>query len=164
VGLDFHLIHSEPAALYMGELPRRWQQTPAPVVVNLCGMFPMGNPIGRVVFGLPMLDLQDPDAVPDRGEVESFLGAVHEHCEAGASYWHCHAGINRSGFGVCAYLHRHRGLSISDAIGLVRSRRDPMVLCNAVFEQTLRKWYGGPSEQDFEPVTMEAYLAARQGR
>lgn len=163
-GLDYHLISEEPVPLYMGELPRRWEEVPTRVVVNLCGVFPMGNALGKVVHGLPMVDVMDPELVPDRRSLEAFLDAVHAHAAVEPSYWHCHAGLNRSGLAVAAYLHRHRGVRISDAIRSMRHRRTPMVLCNSLFERLLRTWYGGEDEKEFEVVSFEQWAAERSGR
>lgn len=151
---SYHLVSETPAPLFMGALPRRWDDVPSRVVVNLCGILPYGDGLfGRVVHLMPMLDVPEPELLPDRGRLESFLDAVHAHAGAEPSYWHCHAGLNRSGFAVAAYLHRHRGARISDAIRGLRGVRSPMVLCNATFERVLREWYGGPDEQALEPVT-----------
>lgn len=163
-GLDYHLISEEPVPLFMGELPRRWEEVPARVVVNLCGVYPLGNALGRVVHGLPMLDVMDPDLAPDRRSLEAFLDAVHSHARAEATYWHCHAGLNRSGLAVAAYLHRHRGVRISDAIRSMRQRRTPMVLCNSLFEGMLREWYGEDDEKAFEIVSFDEWAAERNGR
>jgi hypothetical protein len=162
--LDFHLVSDEPAQLFMGELPRRWEEVPTRVVVNLCGVYPVGEPYGRIVHGMALLDVLDPQLVPARETFESFLDAVHIYAGSEATYWHCHAGINRSGLAVAAYLHRYRGLRISDAIDHLRRTRTPMVLCNNVFERTLRDWYGDDDEQDFDVVPIDTYLARRGGR
>lgn len=163
-GLDFHLVADAPTPVYMGELPRRWDEIPARVVVNLCGVYPAGEPYGRVVHGLALLDVLDPDLLPERQVFESFLDAVHNHAGTEATYWHCHAGLNRSGLALAAYLHRHRGLRISDAIAQLRERRTGMVLCNSLFERTLRRWYGEADEQDFETLSIDDYLVERRGR
>ena len=110
-----------------------------------------------------LLDALDPDLLPDREVFERFIDSVHGHAQSEPSYWHCHAGINRSGLAVATYLHRHRGLAISDAITLIRNQRSPMALCNGLFEATLRKWYGRPDEQDFSPFTLDDYLRGRVG-
>jgi protein-tyrosine phosphatase len=150
---SYHLVSEKPAPLFMGALPNRWDQVPSRVVVNLCGILPYGEGMfGRVVHLLPMLDVPEPELLPERAQLESFLDAVHAHAASEASYWHCHAGLNRSGFAVAAYLHRHRGVRIGDAISWLRGVRSPMVLCNPTFERTLRTWYGGPDEQQSEPV------------
>jgi protein-tyrosine phosphatase len=162
--LDHHLISESPTRLYMGELPRDYTEVPAPVVVNLCGMSPGGAPYGRIVLGLPLLDSLDESLLPERGLMERFLAGVHLHSQRQPSYWHCHAGINRSGFAVAAYLHLYRGLRISDAITELRERRTGMVLCNQLFERTLREWYGAPHEQAFEPTAIEMYLRERLGK
>jgi hypothetical protein len=162
--LDHHLVHESPAPLYMGELPGTWDDVPARAVVNLCGAFPSGDARGRAIFCLPMLDALDSELLPERDLFERFLESVHAYARSEPTYWHCHAGINRSGMSVAAYLHIHRGLKISDAIGVLRERRSKIVLCNGTFEETLRKWYGGPDEQAFEPVAMETYLIGRERR
>lgn len=163
--LDHHLVSESPAPLFMGELPRRWEDVPAAVVVNLCGpMHPLGDACGRVVHQLQLLDVLDPEVLPSRRRIEGFLDAVHEHASTEPTYWHCHAGLNRAGLAVAAYLHRHRGLRISAAIRHLRERRSPMVLCNAYFEGVLREWYGGEDEQAFEPVSIDLWLHEREGR
>jgi hypothetical protein len=162
--LDYHRVSEDPHPIYMGELPRRWSDIPAKVVINMCGVFPLGEPYERRVFALAMLDVQEPEFLPKRAPFERFLDAVHAHAAEEESYWHCHAGINRSGMAVAAYLHRHRGLRISDAIAQLRNRRSAMVLCNTLFEKTLRTWYGGPDEQEFKEFNIEDYLRERVGR
>ena len=153
-----------PAPLFMGELPRRWDDVPARVVVNMCGVYPQGDSGGRIVHGMPLFDVLDPELMPDRRVLEGFLDSVHVHAANEPTYWHCHAGLNRSGLAVAAYLHRHRAMRISVAIRHMRQRRTSMVLCNGLFERRLREWYGGDDEQDFEVRTLDDYLAERDGR
>ncbi len=161
--LDHHLVSSTPAPLYMGELPRDWSEVPARAVFNLCGVYPWGEPFGRVVFSLPMLDALDEGLMPDRAQIERFVDCARAYAEEEPTYWHCHAGLNRSGLVVATYLHRHRGLRISEAIRTLREVRSPMVLCNATFEARLREWYGERDEQDFEPFDMERWIVERTG-
>lgn len=146
--------------MFMGALPSLWEEVPARIVVNLCGIFPLGPVSGRLIYALPLLDLADEAAVPDRRVVEAFLDGVHAYASSEPSYWHCHAGLNRSGFVVAAYLHRHRGLRIGDAIASLRERRSPMVLCNPLFEARLREWYGGSDEQGVV-ISLKGRTAAR---
>lgn len=162
--LDFHLVSTDPTPLYMGELPWDYADVPAPVVVNLCGVFPRSAPLGTIVLAFPMHDTLDPELLPPRSHFEAFVDTVHAWAERQPTYWHCHAGINRSGMAVAAYLHRYRGLSISQAIDNLRRRRSGLVLCNNVFERTLREWYGGPHEQAFEPVGEEVWAREHTGR
>jgi protein-tyrosine phosphatase len=131
----------------MGALPPVWEDVPARVVVNLCGIFPLGNANRRIVYTLPLLDLPDEAVVPKRAAFESFVDAIHAYAASEPTYWHCHAGLNRSGLAVAAYLHRHRGMPIGETIAMLRERRSPMVLCNLVFERRLREWYGTEAEQ-----------------
>ena len=161
--LDHHLISSSPAPLFIGELPRDWSEIPARVVVNLCGAYPWGEPFGRVVFSLPMLDALDASLMPGREQLERFVDAVHAYAAEEPTYWHCHAGLNRSGITVALYLHRHRGMRISEAIESLRTTRSPMVLCNSTFEGSLRTWYGGPDEQEYETFDIESWMVEREG-
>ena len=162
--LDHHLVSDEPTPIYMGELPRDWEEIPAPVVVNMCGMSPGGAPYGRVVLGMPMLDSLEESLLPERDALERFLASVHLHAKEAGSYWHCHAGINRSGLALASYLHLYRGMRISAAIDNLRTRRSGMVLCNQLFERTLRLWYGESDEQDFDPTSIESYLRETLGK
>ncbi len=161
---DSSLILADPP-LWMGELPDQWSDVDLPVVVNLCGVMPGGSPApGQRVHVFPLLDVLDRDVLPTRIAVEKLVDVVHESIDARGSYWHCHAGLNRSGFAVAAYLVRHKGYRISTAIKHMRASRSPMVLCNSLFESTLRNWYGGKDEQTFEPVSFEQWLRERIGR
>lgn len=158
-------MHDDPTPIYVGELPRSYSLVPAPVVINVCGVYPQVQAPVRVVLSLPFLDVPDVTMIPAKDEVERFLEGVHAHASDAASYWHCHAGINRSGFVAAAYLHLHRGMRIADAIETLRSKRSRMVLCNSVFERTLRQWYGRSDEQEFVPFSLEDYLSeARRHR
>jgi hypothetical protein len=116
------------------------------------------------VFGLPLMDVLDRTMSPKRSTLEAFLADVHLEAREAPSYWHCHAGINRSNLAAAAYLHLYLGFRISDAIALLRAKRTKMVLCNHVFEGLLRSWYGEPEEQAFQRFDMNAYLREREGR
>jgi hypothetical protein len=157
--LDHHLVSELPAQLLMGELPRDYEDVSAEVIVNLCGVFPPQAPLGAAVLTFTMHDSLDRGALPRQAEVERFLAAVHVLARDRSSYWHCHAGLNRSGFAVAAYLHLYRGLRISEAIAELRRARSPMVLCNRLFEETLRHWYGDEDEHAFEPVPLDEWLS-----
>lgn len=148
----------------MGELPRAYGNVPAPVVINMCGIFAHPEAPVRVTFGMPLLDSLDESLAPSKAELEAFLASVHPWAERGSTYWHCHAGLNRSGLAVAAYLHLYRGFRISEAIAHIRERRNPMVLCNSLFEKRLRGWYGQADEQEFKPFDMETYLRERWGK
>ncbi len=161
--LDYHVVSPEPAPLYMGELPRDWAEIPARVVVNLCGVYPWGEPFGRVVLSLPMLDALDSALMPTRQDIERFGDAAHGYAANEPTYWHCHAGLNRSGLAIASYMHRYRGMRISEVIAQLRGVRNTMVLCNSTFEGRLREWYGDADEQDFEPFDMEKWILERTG-
>jgi hypothetical protein len=161
--LDYHLISEGPAPLFMGELPRDYDEIPARVVLNLCGVHPPGQAFGRVVHTMPLLDVLDADMAPARTQLERFLEAADLYAASEPTYWHCHAGLNRSGLAVAAYLHLYRGTTIGEAIAQMRRVRTPLVLCNSHFEGLLRKWYGTKAEQDFTPIDIDAYLRERTG-
>lgn len=150
--LDHHLVSEHPAPLYMGALPHHWDDVPTRVVINMCGLFPLGNANRRVVYSMPMMDVADEDLMPARTRLEALIDEVHNEAVNEPTYWHCHAGLNRSGLVVAAYLYRHRGMRISDAIDHLRNTRSPLVLCNPLFERKLREWYGTEDEQAFEPL------------
>ncbi len=160
---EYDTILEEPAPIFMGPLPQSWSDVPAPVVVNLCGVFPFGPPGDHTIFTLALHDVQEQDALPERSAFEAFLGCVHAEVQNRGSYWHCHAVLNRSGLALGAYLCIHRGMRVSEAIGLLRTRRSPVVLCNSLFEETLRRWYGDETEQGFEPVDIDRWLVERTG-
>lgn len=162
--LDHHQVLDKPHPLYMGELPRDYGDVPAPVVINVCGVFPPSAPLGMVVLGLPLYDCLDPELQPQRIELEAFLQTAHIQVSRRPSYWHCHAGLNRSGLALAGYLHLYHGMRISDAIDYLRERRSPMVLCNSSFERLLRTWYGTAEEQDFQSVPLDQWLRHREGR
>jgi protein-tyrosine phosphatase len=159
----YHTIDADPTPLYQGPLPTFWSDVPARVIVNLCGAYPKGKPGDRKVFDMPLLDVQETGAIPHRTRFEAFLAGVHAHAQHEASYWHCHAGLNRSSLGVAAYLHLYRGYRIGEAIATIRRKRSGICLCNSLFEETLRVWYGEADEQAFEPVDVQAWLEARTG-
>lgn len=161
--LDHHLVSDAPAPLFMGELPRDYDDVPARAVFNLCGVHPPGQAFGRVIHTMALLDVLDAELAPERGQLERFLAGAHVWAASEPTYWHCHAGLNRSGLAVAAYLHVYRGMRIGDAIAQLRARRTPIVLCNPHFEGLLREWYGGPDEQAFDRVDIDAYLAGRTG-
>ena len=144
--------------MWVGELPGARTPVPAGIVINVSGTYPHYAPPVRIVLALPFLDVPDATMLPARADVERFLDGVDVHAKADGTYWHCHAGINRASFVAAAYMHRHRGMRISQAIDTLRERRSPLVLCNPVFERVLREWFGDAEEQEFEPFTMERYL------
>ena len=162
-GLDCHRVLDSPHPITLGALPADWSLVTSPVVVNLCGLYPAGDPGGHLVLGFPLLDALDRSLAPDQATLERFLAGCHELVVEHASYWHCHAGINRSGFALAAYLHVYRGYRISEAIDHLRRVRSEMVLCNHLFEGLLRAWYGAPDEQEFQRVNLQTYLTERKG-
>ena len=161
---DFHLVYEGPPPLFMGELPRDYADVPASIVVNLCGVHPDIVPLGTTVLTFTMLDTPEEALLPTRQDLERFLSTVRHLADDRPTYWHCHAGLNRSGFAVVAYMHLHLGLPVSQAIESLRQRRSAMVLCNPTFEKALRTWYGREDEQEFVPIDLQTWLRERLGR
>ncbi len=162
--LDFDLVSTEPAPIYMGELPEDYSAVPADIVLNLCGAFPSISVPSPTILTLPMIDTLETEYMPSRAQIEAFCKAAHTYAANEPTYWHCHAGLNRSGIVLATYLHIYRDMKISDIIVMLREKRSPMVLCNNVFERTLRTWYGGPDEQEFEVFDLATYLRERVRR
>ena len=115
------------------------------------------------LFMLPIDDSMGLATLPDQDTIESFLKSVHVFAQHKPSYWHCQAGINRSGLLLATYLHLYRGMRISEAISTLRARRSDMVLCNSDFERLLRERYGEADEKSFVRTDLETYLSARNG-
>lgn len=160
--MNFDLVSPVPFPLYVGRMPTDFPSLPATAVLSL-SEHPPELPEGYRGLALPMVDRNDIDSLPTRNALNRFLLRAHRLAANESTYWHCHAGLNRSGFAVVAYLHLYRDLSVSVAIRALRAARGPMALCNPTFERALRDWYGGPEEQDFEPFSVEQYLLARDG-
>ncbi len=160
---DYEQIIVNPVPIYMGAFPFT-APPPASVVVNLCGDREFNPTWGQVVLAMPMRDSPRAEDLPEREQLERFLTSVHIFARHEASYWHCLAGLNRSGFALSAYLHLFWGMPISEAIKLLRAKRSAWVLCNPLFESTLRTWYGTVKEQEFTPVSFDDYLRERYGR
>lgn len=51
---------------------------------------------------------------------------------------HCQAGLNRSSF-VATLALTQRGMTVDEAISLLREKRSPAVLCNEAFERALHE-------------------------
>ena len=162
--LDYHRVHRAPTDIFLGELPRVWADAPAALLLNFCPDSPSGPRGDRRSISLPLHDTVEAERSPNRSELEHFLQQVHPLVHQQPSYWHCHAGINRSSFALAAYLHLYRGLSISGAIQSLRIQRSPRVLCNYSFESLLRKWYGTEAEQDFPRMERETTEQLRNKR
>lgn len=81
--------------------------------------------------------MRDSDTVPDSEQLAGLASRVLTAWEAGGQVLvHCQAGLNRSGLVMALVLMRH-GLPAAEAIGLLRKRRHPVVLCNQHFEAWL---------------------------
>jgi len=86
---------------------------------------------------LPVPDCDDQALALRLGDIVALLG---ELLRAGERvYVHCNAGMNRAPTVVIAYLHRHHGMSLSEARDFVKQRRHcvPYML-------VLERVYSGP--------------------
>ena len=158
-----NLIVDQPA-IYLGAFPERPEQCTPGVRINLCEQVLVPRLEHQPVFQLTMRDDIDPTHLVERSVLERFLLAVHTVAADQPSWWHCREGINRSAFALAAYLYLHRGMRISSAIDCLRSQRSSLVLCNTLFEETLRAWYGGPDEQTFSRTRFTDFLSQRGKR
>lgn len=137
-------IHSEPHIIVMGANPSEyWIDSVSRfnVIVNLMDHPGHSTIPGAVVMHYSMIDMEDEEFVPDKDRSEDFLWAVHLFASTGTSFWHCRAGLNRSGYMLATYLHLYRQFRIKDAISLLREKRSHQVLNNSVFERALIKRY-----------------------
>lgn len=75
----------------------------------------------------------------DLSEVHDLAAWVNERRAIGPVFVHCQAGLNRSSLVVAAALVANGDVKDgSDAIDLIRERRDPACLCNPAFESWVR--------------------------
>lgn len=77
----------------------------------------------------------------DTAQVEAIAAWARECMETGPTLIHCQAGLNRSNL-IAATVLIQQGMSPGEAVGLLRSKRSPAVLCNKAFEAHL---LGGPN-------------------
>jgi protein-tyrosine phosphatase len=72
--------------------------------------------------------------------LEEVLPRVHEEVSAGrATVIHCHAGKDRTGLALVAYLVRYEGIEIEEAIARVRAVR-PIAMSAPGYEETARRF------------------------
>jgi hypothetical protein len=139
---DFHLIVEEPYPIYLGALPwNSYDEVPADVIFNFCGDIPeLGVQKTTIIF--PFLDSNNPAAIPHEEDILSFMNVASMYARKGPTFWHCHAGINRSAFMLARYLHNHdpnfEGASIDYIIDLIRRKRYDYCLSNDAFVHSLR--------------------------
>jgi len=78
--------------------------------------------LGLNVTRVPITDFDKGDLLV---HLDAAVDAVHAGIAAGAKvYVHCTAGLNRSPTTVIAYLIRHRGLGLDEAVTWVTDRHD----------------------------------------
>jgi protein-tyrosine phosphatase len=80
--------------------------------------------------------LVDEPVIPDPAILIELADWVNDKRALGPTLVHCQAGLNRSGLIAGLALVR-AGMAPSEAIALLRARRSPDVLFNAVFERWL---------------------------
>lgn len=81
--------------------------------------------------------LFDANEMPDEDIVRSLATIVNNQRVEKKVFVHCQAGLNRSGL-ITATALVQAGMSPAGAITRLRTKRDPHVLCNPVFEQYIR--------------------------
>lgn len=139
---DFHLIVREPHPIYLGALPwKSYRKIPADVIFNFCGDIPdFGTQKTTIIF--PFLDSNNSEAIPDEEDILRFMNIASMYAKNGPTFWHCHAGINRSAFMLARYLYSHdpnfEGASIDYIIDLIRRKRYDYCLSNEAFIHSLR--------------------------
>lgn len=89
--------------------------------------------LGTLYHGVEMYDHGD---MPDPAQLEDVVDRVVSATARGQTLVHCQAGLNRSGL-VSALALMRGGASARAAIGLLRLKRSPLVLCNQAFENYL---------------------------
>ena len=73
-------------------------------------------------------------------QLEPVLTVVHAEVSAGQpTLVHCHAGKDRTGLALVAYLVRHRGLDVNEALARVRAVK-PTALSAPGYEATARRF------------------------
>ena len=154
------LVVDDPP-VYLGGMPVRAERCSPGIRINVCAQVLVARVPHQPVFQLTLQDSLDPEALVAQSVLERFLCGVHAFAADQPSYWHCREGVNRSAFALAAYLHLYRGLRISSAIDRLRTCRSPLVLCNTLFEETLRTWYGDADEQDFSRTRFAEVLKQR---
>lgn len=141
---DYHIVHDDPFPIAMGSDPDDYWydfMREFRLIVNLTDRAGHETVPHAMVMHYSMLDMDEEEYVPEQEQSEHFLWAVHVFASTGPSYWHCAAGLNRSGYMLAAYLHLYRQLTIEDSIALLRKKRSRHVLCNKVFENALLRRY-----------------------
>jgi hypothetical protein len=101
-------------------------------------LYASANPVGWYVKEL-RLGFYDHDEVDvDANDLHQVVQAAHEDWKAGRKVLiRCQAGLNRSGL-VTALVLARDGMTIDDAIDLLRQKRSPAALCNPEFVDWLR--------------------------
>jgi len=73
-------------------------------------------------------------------EIEPVLAAIHAEVSAGQpTLVHCHAGKDRTGLALTAYLVRYGGLDVEEAIARVRAVQ-PIAMSAPGYEDTARRF------------------------
>jgi len=107
---------------------------PDPAEIAAAGLHHHSRPLPAI---LPVSDsLQDLML----SGLEAVLGTMQAEVSAGRpTLLHCHAGKDRTGLALTAYLVRYHGLEVDEAIARVRSVR-PIAMSAAGYEATARRF------------------------
>ena len=95
------------------------------------------NYLRKRVFLFPFLDIEHEKEIPSAESISDFIEVARIYTQRGPTFWHCHAGINRSAFMLALYIWMETERTMEESIGLIRSRRDVRCLNNKVFESYL---------------------------
>lgn len=102
-------------------------------IVDLCAELPLGE-AGRVHHPHALLDLVTPDAAA----LQAAAQAIEQARQRGAVWVCCALGLSRSAAAVMAWLIRHQGHSVEEALARVRAARPQVVLKPAVLDVLAR--------------------------
>lgn len=123
--------------LWQGATPAEIGGVPAEFkhVLNLYPWEHYAVPEGTAVREVALYD----DDLENYDVIVSLAEWVNEKQKDGPVLVHCQAGLNRSAL-VVALSMMLNGASADEAIGTLREKRSPAVLCNPYFEKWLREY------------------------
>ncbi len=141
LNVDYHLIIDKPYPIYLGALPwNSYSSVPADTIFNFCGDIPESGTMKKT-FIFPFLDDDREDSVPDQKDIFDFLHVANVYATQGPTFWHCHAGVNRSAFMLASYLWLYhddfKDTDMNNVIGMIRNKRYDYCLCNDAFVKRL---------------------------
>ncbi|MBD3255987.1 MAG: hypothetical protein GF383_12905 [Candidatus Lokiarchaeota archaeon] len=141
VNENYSLMIEKPHPVYIGALPwNTYQGIPAEVIFNFCGDLPkLGTKKTTIIF--PFLDENNRDALPSDEDIFNFLKVAVFYTQKTSTFWHCHAGVNRSAFMLALYLYTYHfdNMSMEDVIEFIRGKHHDYCLSNETFVRKLKE-------------------------